>query len=411
MELPVQLKTPDSLDMAPRAEGCSRPRQGGKVSSAAIWVLAVPVALGWCGCGFFATRPPAEGVSQVVGNMVSAMVSGMPEGSPVALLGFRDGDGKRTVRTEALDEALVSASLRHDMPVAPDVGLLEELRGEPALRWSMDSLLPRKWEKLEAPRLLGGQVRYEPPWAYLRLVLVDRADGTVLSSARGRVSQGELDRRGRALAALRGRAGEVAVSDFAADVDLHLLVRRVEGEFTQLVEVREGMTLLAEDQLQVRFRVSRTSAVWAFLQLSSGERKGIFSGDRVYGARLQYGPGEAEWIDLDQVNEVYTLYFIVAEDLESEGRENLFEEIAELVENGQLNRFQGIDQVDDVLAGFLQNQLEGSPSVEVLRAGEIESGSPEVFTLDKGETFESVPEALYAAPVLVRAVSFEVQPN
>ena len=338
------------------------------------------------------------------------MASEVPDDSQVALLGFRDGDGKRTVRTETLDEALVSAALGHDMPVAPGVGLLEELRGEPALRWSMDSLLPRKWEKIEAPRLLGGQVRLEPPWAYLRLVLVDRGDGTVLRSIRGRVSEGELDRRARALAELRGRTGEVLVSDFSAEVDLHLLVRRVEGEFTQLIEVTEGMALRADDKLQVRFRVSRTCAVWAFLQLSSGERKGVFSGDRVYGARLQHGPGEEEWIDLDRVNEVYTLYFVVAEDLEEERRENLFEEIAELVDNGQLNRFQGIDQVDGLLAGFLQNQIEGSPSVDVLRDGEMEWGDPEVFTI-KGETFESVPEVLAAAPVLMRALSFEVQPN
>ena len=394
-----------------RGTGRWRPRRVGKGCSGAIPVLSGLVALGWCGCGFFATRPPAEGVSQVVGEMVSAMASEVAGDSPVALLGFRDGDGKRTVRTETLDEALVSAALGHDMPVAPDVGLLEELRGEPALRWSMDSLLPRKWEKLEAPRLLGGQVRFEPPWAYLRLVLVDRGDGTVLRSIRGRVSEGELDRRALALAELRGRTGEVLVSDFSAEVDLHLLVRRVEGEFTQLVEVTEEMTLRADDKLQVRFRVSRTCAVWAFLQLSSGERKGVFSGDRVYGARLQHGPGEEEWIDLDRVNEVYTLYFVVAEDLEDERRENLFEEIAELVDNGQLNRFQGIDQVDALLAGFLQNQLEGSPSVDVLRAGEMERGDPEIFTYSSGDTFESVPEVLAAAPVLVRAFSFEVQPN
>ena len=54
--------------------------------------------------------------------------------------------------------------------------------------------------------------------------------------------------------------------------------------------------------------------------------------------------------------------------------------------NGQLNRFQGIDKVDALLADFLQNQLEGSPSVEVLRAGEIESGDPEIFTYPNGET-------------------------
>ena len=373
--------------------------------------LAGAAALGWCGCGFFAGKPPVEGVGEVLGKMVSGMASAQPADSRVALLGFRDADGKRTLRTETLDEALVSAALSRNLPVAPGVGLLEELRGEPALRWSMGSLLPRNWEELDAPRLLGGQVRYEPPWAYLRLVLVDRTDGTVLRSVRGRVSEGELDRRGRALAALRGRAGEAVVSDFDADVDLHLLVRRVEGEFPQLVEVSEGAVLRDGDQLQVRFRVSRTCAVWAFLQLSSGERKGIFSGDRVYGARLEYGPGEEDWIDLDRVNEVYTLYFVVAEDLENERREDFFEEIAELVDNGRLDRFEGIDRVDAVLAEFLHNQLEGSPSVEVSRSGEIESGDSEIFTYENGETFESVPEILYAAPVLVRAVSFEVQPN
>lgn len=398
--IPVKSPGPDRSGRSPRV-------RSGLITAAAA--LAGLAALGWWGCGFFAGKPRVEGVGEVLGNMVSAIESAQAGDSRVALVGFRDADGKRTLRTESLDEALVSAALSHDMPVALDVGLLEELRGEPALRWSMESLLPRNWEELDAPRLLGGQVRYEPPWAYLRLVLVDRTDGTVLRSVRGRVSEGELDRRGRALAALRGSDGEAVVSDFAADIDLHLLVRRVEGDFPQLVELSEGAVLRGGDQLQLRFRVSRTCAVWAFLQLSSGERQGIFSGDRVYGARLQYGPGEVDWIDLGG-NEVYTLYFVVAEDLESERREDLFEEVAELVNNGQLNRFQGIDQVDALLADFLRNQLEDSPPVEVMRAGEIESGDPEIFTL-KGETFESVPEIHYAAPVLVRAVSFEVQPN
>ena len=315
----------DSTEMSPGTDRGTRPWRFRLWGAAAAAALAVPVALGWYGCGFFAGKPPVDGVGTVLGNMVSAMASAQPSDSPVALLGFRDADGKRTLRTETLDETLVSAALSHDLPVALDVGLLEELRGEPALRWSMGSLLPRKWEELEAPRLLGGQVRYEPPWAYLRLVLVDRADGTVLRSARGRVSEGELDRRGQALAELRGRGGEAAVSDFAADVDFHLLVRRLEGEFPQLVDVSEGGELRGGDQLQVRFRVSRTCAVWAFLQLSNGWREGIFSDDRVYGARLQYGPGEESWIDLNLVNEVYTLYFVVAERLDFELREDLFE--------------------------------------------------------------------------------------
>ena len=404
---------PGSTEMSPGTDRVTRSwrfRLCG-TAAAAAGALAGLVALGWCGCGFFAGKPPVEGVGTVLGNMVSAMASAQPADSRVALLGFRDGDGRRSVRTEVLDEVLVSAALSHELPVALDLGLLEELRGEPALRWSMGSLLPRNWEELEAPRLLGGQVRYEPPWAYLRLVLVDRADGTVLSSARGRVSEGELDRRGRALAELRGSAGEAAISDFAAGVDLHLLVRRLEGEFPQLVEVSEGGELRSGDRLQVRFRVSKTCAVWAFLQLSNGEREGIFSSDRVYGARLQYGPGEEDWVDLDRVNEVYTLYFVVAERLEDERREDLFEEIAELESNGQLNRFQGLDQVDALVAGFLQNQLAGSPPVEVLRTGEIESGDSETFIYSNGDTFESVPEVHSAAPILVRALSFEVQPN
>ena len=407
----MQIMVSGSPIESPGPDRCSRSRRVGLGVIRPAAALAGLAALGWSGCGFFAAKPPVEGLGEVLGNMVSAMASAQPADSRVALLGFRDGDGKRTLRTETLDEALVSAALVHELPVVSEVGLLEELRGEPALRWSMGSLLPRNWEELDAPVLLGGQVRYEPPWAYLRLVLVDRTEGTVLRSVRGRVSQGELDRSGRALAALRGRAGEAVVSDFDADVDLHLLVRRVEGEFPQLVEVSEGAVLREGDQFQVRFRVSRTCAVWAFLQLSSGEQRGIFSGDRVYGARLEYGPGENDWIDLDRVNEVYTLYFVVAEDLESERREDFFEEIDELVDSGGLDRFQGIDRVDGILAEFLHNQLEGSPSVEVLRDGEIESGDPEIFTYRKGETFESVPEALFAAPVLVRAVSFEVQPN
>ena len=218
------------------------------------------------------------------------------------------------MRTEVLDEALMSAALSHGLPVALDIGLLEELRGEPALRWSMGSLLPRKWEELEAPRLLGGQVRYESPWAYLRLVLVDRADGTVLSSARGRVSEGELDRRGRALAELRGQRRGGRNFGLCRGHRFPPAGAATRRGVPQLVDVSEGGELRGGDQLQVRFRVSKTCAVWAFLQLSNGGRQGIFSGDRVYATRLQYGPGgENGWIHLDQENEVYTLYFVVAE--------------------------------------------------------------------------------------------------
>ena len=282
--------------------------------------LAGLAALGWYGCGLYARKPPVEGVGEVLGTWYPRWrrAAGRLAGRPSRLSRCRR---QAHLRTETLDDALVSAALSHGLQVAPAAGLLEELRGEPALRWSMGSLLPRDWEELDAPWLLGGQVRYEPPWAYLRLVLVDRTDGTVLRSVRGRVSQGELDRRGRALAALRGRAGEAVVSDFDAAVDLHLLVRRVEGEFPQLVEVSEGAVLRDGDQLQVRFRVGSTCAVWAFLQLSSGERREIFSEDPRVPGPPPVRSGRRDWIDLDQVNEVYTLYFVVAEYLEGERRE------------------------------------------------------------------------------------------
>ena len=383
------------------------------------------------GCGLVNSPPSVSSVNSVIASMVataakhsfdSEQTSGTNEFSEisrqkkpvqtVALLGFRDVEGRQSDRTEVLDASLVSAAVHTGIPLARDNGLLRDLESEGPipLRWSPGQLWPRNWEQITSSRFLSGQVRYETPWAYIRLVLMDRVNGTILWTTQSKVLESELEQRGRAIAKARGEV--LNVSDFSTGIDFHLLVRRVEGQFPQLIDVTERGALRAGDKLQLRFRVDQTCAVYAFLQQSNGQREDIISSDRVYGGRLQYGPGEESWIDLDKVNEVYTLYFIVAERLRNERREDLYEAIDELVQRGQLNRFEGIEMLDVKVTEFLQNQIENSPPIEVLRSGtEIRVGQAETFVYSNGDSFESVPELLSATPILVRAYTFEVQYN
>ena len=330
---------------------------------------------------------------------------------PLALLGFRDSEGKRSDRTEALDQALISAAITNGLAVAPDVGVLVAGDAGPVSRnWLSGSLLPQGWQEIPAPRVLSGLVRYEQPWAYVRLVLAETASGVIVAASTGRISEARLERRARRLAS--ARSGTAEESDFAAAIDLHILIRRADGDFAELVELSEKAVLKQGDQLQIRYKVDKTCAVYAFLQQSDGDRQDIVSSDRVYSGRLHYAPGENQWIDLTETNQVFTLYFIAAERLPNERRADLFDELDELTSSGQLDRYTGIDLMDARLIEFLKGQIAGAGEVAVLRGEEgIETGEVETFIYSNGESFKSSPQMLPIAPVLVRAYTFEVQYN
>lgn len=336
----------------------------------------------------------------------------------IAVLGFREDDGQQTPSTEVLDEHLLSALMQSGASVATGVGATVGPRTGAGVKWPKEAVLPAGWDQLEERRLLSGLVRYEAPWAYVRLVLTDREAGEVLGSATRRVSQRQLERAGQKLTARRqkiyggtGKAGTAKQRE-PLGVDLHVLVRRDEAGFSKLVELSERGTLKQGDRLQLRFRVDSDCTAYAFLFQSNGEREDVFASAPAYPGRVHYGPAEEGWVTLNQVNEVYTLYFIAGRDLDEDNGE-LFSDMADLVGQGMLDKFNGIDKLDEVMKEYFDRQIDDDQGggVQILRGREgIEIGEDkEEFVYRDGAKLESSPELLSAAEILIRAVSFDVQ--
>ena len=106
---------------------------------------------------------------------------------------------------------------------------------------------------------------------------------------------------------------------------------------------------------------------------------------------------------------MYTLYFIAGARLEEEN-EQLFENLADLIQRGVVDRFSGLDQVDAILAEYLSGLLEGEGEVKIIRDPEgIEMGKVETFVYQDGTRLESAAELLSDKGILVRAISFEVE--
>ena len=390
---------------------------GAPASALGVIGLLAALVLGSCG-GFSVHRGSAgPGVAGEVNALLAQMTSVLQaEAGEIAVLGFREADGKQTPRTEALDEYLLSSLVVAETPIAVGVGATEirEKPGSGVGEWEAGALLPEAWQKLESPRLLSGQVHYEPPWAYVRLLLTDRVSGEVIGSVSGRVRERTLERAGTALSARRSgiEPGKETAGVEEVAVDLHVLVRRTKGGFAELVELKEGGTLQKEDRLQLRFRVHSDCSVYAFLfQLGGdGQRQSLFATEAVYKGITYYGPSEYGWITLSEENEVYTLYFIAGSRLE-EDNEELFEHLADLIQQGAVDRFSGLDQVDAILAEYLSRHMEGEErAVKIVRDPEgIEKGKVETFMYQDGTRLESAPELLSDIGMLVRAFSFEVQ--
>ena len=405
------------LLQAPSVAAAADRTPGAPASALGVIGLLAALVLGSCG-GFSVNWGSAgPGVAEEVNALLAQMTSVLQaEAGEIAVLGFREADGKQTPRTEALDEYLLSSLVVAETPIAVGVGATEirEKPGSGGGEWEAGALLPEAWQKLESPRLLSGQVQYEPPWAYVRLLLTDRVSGEVIGSASGRVRERTLARAGTALSARRSgiEPGKETAGVEEVAVDLHVLVRRTKGGFAELVELKEGGTLKKEDRLQLRFRVHSDCSVYAFLfQLGGGgQRQSLFATEAVFKGITYYGPSEYGWITLSEENEVYTLYFIAGSRLEEENEE-LFENLADLIQQGAVDRFSGLDQVDAILAEYLSRHMEGEERVvKIVRDPEgIEKGKVETFMYQDGTRLESAPELLSDIGILVRAFSFEVQ--
>lgn len=342
-----------------------------------------PLILACQACFWAGSQPPAAQVQPAVEALVAQVA---PPGVELAVLGLRDGSGKRSALTRLLDEELAGALVRTGME-------FQLVEGEEV--WDPQEWVPtRYWREVQAPVLLAGQVQEDSSWTYLRLQALDRAGGGLLAGQTLRLE-------GRVLSQRLKRAGTVA--EQAISAQLHLLVLHQEGEFDQQVALGERRRLLVGDRLQLRFRAGADCQVYAWLYSSAGQQQDLFASQQVYKGRLH----ETPWFTLDQVNQVHTLYFIAAPHLD-EDQSALFDNLTELIRQGQVHDFTGIEKIDEVVGAYLARYAPGQGAIPVQRQ-QTELGEEEKFILGEGTVLKSRPLLLKAAGVLVQALSFEVQ--
>lgn len=377
----------------------------GRIAPISAPLCAVVVLIG-CG-GFLSRSPSTRAVVPAVNEVASAIMAGH-SGGDIAVFGFREDGDKPTTNTEALDEFLLSALLNAGVPVALGVGVVAPDAAK-APKWQKHGVLPDDFRETPSPRMLSGQVHYESPWVYTTVLLTDRDSGAIVDSWRHRLSERELEGHAGQLVKRRGpQSVEFAVEASPIELELHTVVRHSESGFVEFSELTDGRILEPIDGFQLRFRVQTDCAVYAFLYGSKGGSEVIYESQVAYPGRLYYAPGEEQWQwvrSLDE-NEVYTLYLVAASSLEDE-RSDLFSDMGELVSRGQIDRFDGLDLLDGAVANFF-GRTE-SDTVAVLRGDEIERGESENFVFSNGENVDSTPQLLSASPVIVRALSFEVQ--
>ena len=306
-------------------------------------------------------------------------------------LGLRDPAGVQTEETKVLDDYLLSALMRTEVAVG-----LVDTTGK---RWRGEELVGLK-QGGQAALALGGRLEADDPWMYVRMFLVERKSGELVATRTTRILERDVRHE---LASRQLGTGE---SYGPIEVDLHLIAKREEGGVAQAVELAEGAQLQQGDQLQLRFKLSRDAEVHAFLCSSDGALETLFDEQFVYSDIVQYAPGENDWIAFNELDQVYTLYFLAGPQLLAENAGPFYEQFATLVRDGQINRFAGLDQLDKALVEFLQRP----EPLEVLRGDDdIALGRPETMVYDDGNTLPSQAEILTGTPVLVRALSFSVQ--
>ena len=367
-----------------------------KSGSAGIWGVGALVLL--AGCAFWGMgRIPGANLETAAAELAQ-MVDRAAGEEPIAVLAWRDAKGEQSSFTRAVDEYIITALLEANVPV-----VLADT--EAAGKWGEDEPIPPDaWRDLSASRIVGGRLQEDADWAYLRLFVIDRARESLVRSHTWRLAQAELQKEVEEQNQLRdGGAAEEVVVDF------HLLGLRDQGGFPEPITIEEGAELLAGDRLQIRFTPQVDCEVYAFLYTSEGTRVDVLGSRFVYGGREQYGPGEDAWIDLNGAGQVYTLYFVAASRLD-ENRGELFEEMGRLVEESQVDRYDGLDLLDQLMVTYLLKSVEEGVEIAVIRSDEeIELGKKMNFILKDGTPIESRAEKLRAASVLARAVSFEIQ--
>ncbi len=380
--------------------GSGRPERGPGPVLIPGWAR-LPIVL--CSCWLQACLPwrqpvPAELELDQVAAELALVVAPAPGRGEIALLGLRDGKGRRTEVTRFVDEYLRAALEQSGAAVV----LADEEHPAP---WGEGETVPAsQWEGQTAPRVVAGRLQAGHFWTYLRLFAIDRESGKVVASGTRRLQQRLL----QAQVGRRGRDQDEVPDEGDLQVDLHLLGLRSDSGWAQTVALEEGGMLQPGDRLQIRFKTATDCEVYAFLFSSQAEVEDVFPPRFVYGGRMHYGPGVENWITLHHADRAYTLYFIAAERL-NEDREELFEAMAVLVEQGQVGGRTGMQRLDRVLAEFLRREVEKEAEIVVVRGQDgIERGEKVDFILADGIPLESRPEKLKAAAVLVRAFTFLV---
>ena len=110
------------------------------------------------------------------------------------------------------------------------------------------------------------------------------------------------------------------------------------------------------------------------------------------------------------MDRVYTLYFLAGPSLLEENEGEFFERLGELVEQGQVDRFVGLEKQDNLLVSYLRRSLQGEAVIETIRANaDLPKGEAETFVYSDGTRLQSRAERLKGTPLIVRALSFSVQ--
>ena len=316
-------------------------------------VIALTLALGGC-VPFIGGRDQGRQLAAAAQDLVA--IAEAQEGE-VDWLGLRDPAGVQTEETKVLDDYLLSALMKTEVAVG-----LVDTTGK---RWRDEELVGLK-QGGQAAFALGGAARSR------RSVDV-RAD--VFSRARKRRASGNSHRPhlgARRAPRTRFARDRNRESYGPIEVDLHLIAQREEGGIAQIVELTEGVQLQQGDRLQLRFKLSRDAEVRAFLCRSDGVLETVFDEQFVYSDIAQYGPGENNWITFNEIDQVYTLYFLAGPHLLAENAELFFEQFNTLVREGQIDRFTGLELLDEALIESLQHP----EPIAVLRGNEDISPRP-----------------------------------
>jgi hypothetical protein len=357
-----------------------------------LWGLCLTACVPWRGGGA-AENEGARAAAELVNAILPAVA---PE--RLAWVGLRDAEGMPTDGPRAVGEHVLSAMMRQGLRVV-DVDTL-------AAPWSQAGVLPvAAWTGLQAAVAVGGRVHTAGAWAHVRLVAVDTRQGHVLAAAQRRLKLGTLER----LADRTRQRGAGAAEDPRVELRVQLLTTRLDGNMTRQLQLQENGSLLVGDRLQLRVRPLTDCTIYAFLLDSDGVQRDLLVSQQAYTNRVQYGPGQDRWLELQGTDRVHSLYIVAAKRL-PEDRAELWDQVRELVEQGRIDRYLGLDLQDQLLADYVLRELPSEVELTVQRGDAAASyDRAEEIILEDGTRLESRPLILQGQNALIRVISFTTQ--